>query len=125
MSADRYSGLVTAIAVLAAVIYADGSYDNWDAFLGFIGFVLGLKYIPEATKKGNFFIFLVASLISISIVAMLFFIFEHLPAFRKSMTLISNSSFETFLGCVSISFIVIKCMPESISRKYIRPNNEN
>ena len=120
MSADRYSGLVTALAVLMVVIYAEGDYEKWDAFLGFIGFILGLKYIPEAEDKGNFFVFLVASLLSISFVAMLFFVFQHSQILRESMPLISNSSFNTFLGGIAVWVGIIRFMPRKISNKWLK-----
>lgn len=120
MSADKYSGLVTAIAVLAAVIYADGGYDKWDAFLGFLGLLLGLKYIPETEEKGKFFIFLVASLLSISVVAMAFFIFQHFPSIREMFSLLSSSSFSTFLGGIALWVAVIRFMPKAISNKWLK-----
>lgn len=80
LAADRYSALVTVLAVLVTVIYAKGAYDTWDAFLGIVGFVLGVKYIPDANREGAFFVVLVASLLSASLVAMLFSLFERSPS---------------------------------------------
>lgn len=84
LSADRYSALVTVLAVLVAVIYAKGAYDTWDAFLGIVGFVLGVKYIPDANREGAFFVVLVASLLSASLVVMLFSLFDAPSPFLTS-----------------------------------------
>jgi len=107
LAADRYSGLVTVLAVLVAVIYAKGAYDTWDAFLGIVGFVLGVKYIPDANREGAFFIILVASLLSASLVAMLFSLFERSLPF---------SDFTTFLIGLAIGVAVIKFLPAKAVR---------
>lgn len=99
--------LVTVLAVLVAVIYAKGAYDTWDAFLGIVGFVLGVKYIPDANREGAFFVVLVASLLSASLVAMLFFLFERSLPF---------SDFTTFLIGLAIGVAVIKFLPAKAIR---------
>jgi hypothetical protein len=71
----------------------------WDAFLAIIGFVLGVKSIPDANHEGAFVIVLVASLLSASLVAILFSLFNrHLPF----------SDFTTFLIGLTIGVAVIR-----------------
>jgi hypothetical protein len=107
LAADRYATLVTVLAILVAVIYAEGVYDTWDAFLGIVGFALGVKYIPDANREGALFIFLVASLLSASLVAVLFSLFtRHLPF----------SDFTTFLIGLAIGVAVIRLLPTKAVR---------
>jgi len=68
-STDKYSGLVTIIAVLIAVIYAPGDYDRWDFLLGSIGLTLGIKYLLEISNQDIFLSVLVSTLLSLSIIS--------------------------------------------------------
>ena len=107
MAADRYATLVTVLAILVAVIYAEGAYDTWDAFLGIVGLALGVKYIPDANREGAFFIVLVASLLSASLVAVLFSLFERYLPF---------SDFTAFLIGLAVGVAVIRLLPTKAVR---------
>ena len=72
LSADKYSGIVTIIAVLIAVIYTSGEYDKWDFVLGLIGIVLGIKYFRSITNDDIFLSILVSILLASSLTAILF-----------------------------------------------------
>lgn len=72
IKADKYSGLVIALAVLIAVFYVEGEYNKWDIFLGMVGFTLGMKYAASVDGMDLFFTFLTSSLISIGFVAVIF-----------------------------------------------------
>lgn len=62
----NYANLVTVIAVLIVVFYTQDKYDVWDAFLGFVGILLGRKYATSLKHSDMLFTFLVASLLALS-----------------------------------------------------------
>lgn len=107
MNVGRYSGLVTALAVLIIVIYTECRYDLWDIFLGVIGFILALKYKPSITKSDRFFTFLVSSLFAISTVAILYGIIDNSTWFKELIVQTPfKLSFRTFLYFTVILSVV-------------------
>ena len=111
MNADRYSGLVTVLAVLIAVFYVEESYDWWDVYLGIIGLALGIKYVANAADNGKLYVFLVASILSVSTVAVLFFIFEKSIFLRELVPFVSKNSFCTFIFGIAVWVLIIKFTP--------------
>lgn len=121
MSADRYSGLVTVLAILIAVFYVNESYDWWDVYLGIVGTALGIKYMADAKNYGKLYVFLVASILSVSTVAILFFIFEKSIFLRKLIPFLSNCSFNTFIYGIFVWIVIIKFTPiKSLTRNWIQ-----
>ena len=115
MKADKYSGLVTSLAVLIAVFYAEGEYDGWDIFLGVVGFILGMKYISSIDGKDLFSTFLASALISIGIVSIIFGIIQQSSKMQDVITKTPfGSSFLTFisLSLVLTAFTHIKRMKQ-------------
>lgn len=83
---DKYSGLVTALAVLVVVFYTEGKYDEWDIFLGLIGFGLAWKYKSDIDKSDIFFTLLVSALFALSSVAVVFGIAEKSDELKSFLT---------------------------------------
>jgi len=86
-NADRYSGLVTALAVLITVFYAEGKYDGWDIYLGVVGVILGLKYRKAVSRSDLFFSFLTASLLAIGTTACIFGVIQLCVSAQEAITL--------------------------------------
>ena len=74
LSADKYSGIVAVIAILAMIIYSEGTYDHWDMYLGALGFILGIIYVKDIKKKDYFLMALSSSLISLSVTCCIFYV---------------------------------------------------
>ena len=122
MNGDKYSGLVTTLAVLMVVIYTGDSetdkYDYWDLFLGTIGFILGIKYIQDAKNNTIFFLFLIASLLSLSSVIILFYYFEHYSYLKEFLEFLYESSFRTFIFLILIymNLILALCNTKNFNK---------
>jgi len=84
MEADKYAGIVTVIAVILAVIYADGDYDIWDGVLGLLAVVLSLIY-KRSISRDKFTSFLFAFLFSLGFAVILYSAIPLLP-FSKTLT---------------------------------------
>ena len=107
-SADKYSGLVTALAVLVAVVYAEERYDVWHAFLGIVGFILTWKYRCNLSNDDRFYTFLISSLFGISTVAIVYAIIERWQWLRGLiMNTFLTSSFTSFMIVTVIAFSLL------------------
>ena len=69
---DKYSGLITILAVVFMVIYADGIYDKWDNYLSVLGLILSYYYFQNMHINNWFYHILTFSLASVSFTALFF-----------------------------------------------------
>lgn len=126
---ERYSGLVTVLAVLIMVEYAEGKYDCWDSFLGTIGFILAFKYSHKAKTIDRFYKFLVSSLYAISVVCIIGGLkrCKDLPNVieEKTVTEITsyciNQSFTWFFLITLVAYIVLSVF---LKHKKVERNQE-
>jgi len=108
MKADKYSGLVTALAVLIAVFYVEGEFNKWDLFLGIVGFTLGMKYAASVDGLDLFFTFLTSSLISIGFVAVVYGIIQQSTDMQNA---VSQQPFaSSFIVFISLTLLLTSFM---------------
>jgi hypothetical protein len=113
-SADRYSGLVTVLAVLVAIFYSEENYDCWDILLGVIGFILAWKYTCDIRKSDILFTILVALLYATSIVAIGFSIIQ---LSKTSQDFVRGSFLEPSFYSTIALMVILTIILKIIARK--------
>lgn len=106
--ADRYSGIVTAISVLAIVFYTEGQFDGWDLFIGCMGLLLGRKYLKAIERDDLFFVLLTAALLALSITAFICAFVQFLapPEWLENIALNTDSLY-VFLCLLAVFATII------------------
>jgi len=110
MEADKYAGIVTVIAVVLAVIYADGDYDIWDGALGFLAVVLSLIY-KRSINRDKFASFLSAFLFSLGFAVILYSVILFLP-FSETLTKLITWKYRGVDA--QFVFVVVLTLPLSV-----------
>ncbi|WP_309387772.1 hypothetical protein [Cerasicoccus frondis] len=114
---DKYAGIITALAFLVVVFYADGNYDLWDVFLGFVGLIFVVKLIPHVKKEEFFMTFLVSSVVSLSITSLLF---SGLQLWKSAVEFASQN---WYMQSFSIFGIITLVLTLTLHLRSVKANN--
>ncbi|MBI9055994.1 MAG: hypothetical protein JEY96_19390 [Bacteroidales bacterium] len=90
---EKYSSLITVIAIIVAVEYSESNYDFWDIFLGAIGLIFWQMHRNEMLSSELLYKILLGFLFSISSIAILYTVLTNIPI---SVTLKKIFDFKLF-----------------------------
>ena len=89
---NEYANLVTVFAIIVAVEYSSGKYDQWDFLIGLVSVLLGLSFVKKSYENKDFFYtILTSSLISLGVVSIGSSIFSFIYLLSSEAILLADN----------------------------------